>query len=60
MKIPSFTKEQIEYLNALYPERCPEKSWTEREIWIAAGARGVVRHLNRLFDEQLDRSIIRK
>lgn len=52
MKPPEFSRLQVEYLNELYPERCPEKAWTDREIWIAVGERRVVRMINKLFDEQ--------
>lgn len=57
MKTPGFTPDQVEYLNKLYPERCPEKTWTDREIWIAVGERRVVRAINNVFNEQLERSI---
>ena len=39
--IPTF----IEWLNALYPEKCPNPDNTEREIWMKAGERRVVNHL---------------
>ena len=55
MKIPSFTAEQVEYLNAVWPEKCPEKSHTDREIWIAVGARSVVRNINSLYNAQVER-----
>jgi len=55
MKIPTFTQEQIEYLNTLWPEKCPEKSHSEREIWMYVGHRYVVRHINSLFEAQLER-----
>jgi hypothetical protein len=57
MQTPSFTKEQVEYLNKLWPEKCPEKSMSDREIWIAVGCRHVVRHINHLFEQQIARTI---
>jgi hypothetical protein len=59
MEAPSFTSQQIEYLNGLYPERTPDKNMTEREIWIAVGQRTVVRHLNTAFESQLERQMIK-
>lgn len=57
MKPPSFTKEQVEYLNKLYPERCPEAEWSDRKIWISVGERRVVRMINKLFEEHLERQL---
>ncbi len=49
-----FTQEQVEYLNRLYPEMCPNLKMTEREIWRYVGARELVRHINHLFQDQLE------
>ena len=57
MKIPSFTKEQVEYLNKLWPEKCPEKSQSDREIWTYVGSRHVVRHINSLYETQMERAL---
>lgn len=35
----------IEWLNALYPEKCPNPEDTEREVWMKAGERRVVNQL---------------
>ena len=35
----------IEWLNALYPEKCPDPKHTEREIWMKAGERRLVNTL---------------
>jgi hypothetical protein len=39
------TQALIQWLNDLYPERCPNPDHSEREIWMKAGERRVVRHL---------------
>lgn len=44
--MPPFSDEQLAYLNALYPEACPDVTDTEREIWMAVGARRVVKRLH--------------
>lgn len=49
---PRISKDFIEALDALYPERCPEPQWSDREIWMRVGERRVVRALQRIFDEQ--------
>jgi len=58
--IPYFTKEQIDFLNTRYPERCPEPAATDREIWMQVGQRQVVRLINRLYQEQVERSLTGK
>ena len=60
MKTPSFSKQQIEYLNSLYPEKCPAPSWSDREIWRYVGNREVVRHLNSVFEDQEKRALIKE
>lgn len=51
-KSPIITPELIDYLERMFPDRCPEPMDPERNIWMAAGAVGVVRHLKRLLEEQ--------
>lgn len=58
MKKPYFTREQVEYLNQLFPERCPGSKMEERDIWRYVGARELVRHVNLLFEEQLEREML--
>lgn len=50
--IPPIPPNLLEALEEMYPERCPEPSWSDREIWIRVGERRVVRNLRRLFEEQ--------
>jgi hypothetical protein len=42
----------LEVLNAHYPERCPEPTTSDRDIWIAVGQRKVVRWLNDHYERQ--------
>lgn len=60
MSVPYFSQEQVDYLNKLYPERCPDPKHTDREIWIAVGQRLVVRHIEAKFKEQLDRLLTKQ
>ena len=55
--VPYFTKEQLDYLNRLYPERCPEPNATDREIWMQVGQRQVVRHIEKQYQNQVERQI---
>lgn len=49
---PPLDQALIDRLNELFPERCPEESWTERQIWIYVGQRNVVRMLQSIYIEQ--------
>ena len=59
-KIPHVSKELIDFLDEQFPERTPEMSWSDREIWVKAGERKLVRYLHRLFEEQIERALITK
>ena len=39
------TEELVNYLNELFPDRCPEITNSEKEVWFKAGQRSVVNHL---------------
>lgn len=49
---PQVPEELLKYLDSLYPERCPDFSWSERKIYHEMGARSVVRYLYDLWAEQ--------
>lgn len=51
-KIPFITDELLDYLQRLYPDRSPDPTQSERDIWINRGAVGVVRHLTAVHKEQ--------
>ena len=42
---PILTKEIIAYLEEVYPDKAPDLSMEEKEIWFTAGQVSVVRHL---------------
>lgn len=45
LKIHGLTEDTINDLNRAVPERCPNPSDSEREIWMYAGKRELVRYL---------------
>lgn len=51
-QLPVVPQELLEALDRRFPERCPEPEWSDREIWIRAGERRVVRFLKRVFEQQ--------
>jgi F420-dependent methylenetetrahydromethanopterin dehydrogenase len=57
-KIPFAAVDLIEKLDQLYPEKCPAVTDSEREIWMYAGARELVRRLvHRAKQEQEDEGV---
>jgi len=48
------TKDLLDALDALYPLRLPDPSATDREIWMAVGARQLVEVLHTKYAEAND------
>jgi hypothetical protein len=51
---PPLDQSLIKQLDELFPERCPDEDWTDRQIWIYVGQRNVVRMLRSVYLEQQD------
>lgn len=51
-RLPEDTDDLIRLLDEAYPERCPDPKASDRDIWIAVGARQVVRFLLSLQQER--------
>jgi hypothetical protein len=45
IKIPFISKEVIEYLDILFPEKCADLTDNDKEIFYKSGQRSVVNHL---------------
>ena len=45
MSLPVITDELIQALDAVFPNRCPDLSFSDREVWYRAGQRYVVDYL---------------
>lgn len=46
--LPPLSVDLLKHLEAHYPERCPNPSDTDREIWMKAGERRLLNYLIRL------------
>jgi len=57
--IPPLSPELVDALDKRYPERCPEVSWNDREVWRRVGQREVVRFLIEELKRQQD-NILRR
>jgi hypothetical protein len=49
---PPIEEALIKKLDEVYPESCADPALSEREIWMAVGARQVVRMLRAVYLEQ--------
>jgi hypothetical protein len=44
-QVPPIPADVIDWLDRLYPEKCPDPKDAEREIWMKSGERRLVRRL---------------
>lgn len=51
-KLPVIPEDLLKELDHRFPERCPDPSWSDREVWMKVGERRVVRFLQSVFDQQ--------
>ena len=52
MEVPRITQERIDYLDPQFPNQCPRITFSDRQIWVAAGSADVVKHLIRVKEDQ--------
>lgn len=57
-EIPKIDKSLIDILDRNFPDKAPDISATDREVWVRVGAVMVVRFLKAIKDEQ-DENILR-
>lgn len=50
--VPPLDAKTIEYMERLFPERCPDPKDSEREIWMKAGERRAAIRLRNLLNRQ--------
>lgn len=51
-KPPAIDRKLVEYLEQVFPDKCPDPQFSEKEVWIAVGSAQVVRHLRFILEEQ--------
>lgn len=57
---PHVERHFLDALDGLVPERSPDPKDTEREIWMKAGERRLVKLLKRIADEQMEAALARQ
>jgi len=58
--LPALSKDLIEKLDKLYPDKCPLLTDDDRMVWFKVGQRSVINYLQQIYDEQLQENIITK
>ena len=58
--LPALSKDLIDKLDKLYPDKCPLLTDDDRMIWYKTGQRSVINYLQQIYDEQLQDNIITK
>lgn len=56
-KTPRISKELLDWLSVLFPDKAPDPEASERAVWMAAGAVAVVRKLKHEHQSQLSNSL---
>ena len=51
---PHVSKELLEYMNQIFPDRCPDITDPDRKIWVNVGKRETFNHFQRLYKKQQD------
>lgn len=60
LEAPVIKKDLLAYLTERFPDKAPTAEQSEREIWMAVGAVGVVRHLHHVFEDQQETILSKK
>jgi len=58
--LPALSKDLIDKLDKLYPDKCPLLTDDDRMVWFKVGQRSVINYLRQIYDEQLQDNIITK
>ncbi len=51
-KCPTVSKALVEYLAEVFPDRCANLTWSDREIWYKSGQRSVITFLIQHHNDQ--------
>lgn len=58
--LPALSKDLIDKLDKLYPDKCPLLTDDDRMVWFKVGQRSVINYLQQIYDEQLQDNIVTK
>ena len=58
--LPALSKDLIDKLDKLYPDKCPLLTDDDRLVWFKVGQRSVINYLQQTYDDQLQDNIVTK
>jgi hypothetical protein len=58
--LPALSKDLIDKLDKLYPDKCPQLTDDDRMVWFKTGQRSVINYLRQIYDEQIEQDIVPK
>jgi hypothetical protein len=58
--LPALSKDLIDKLDKLYPDKCPQLTDDDRMVWFKTGQRSVINYLRQIYDEQIEQDIVTK
>ena len=58
--LPAISKDLIDKLDKLYPDKCPLLTDDDRMVWFKTGQRSVINYLRQIYDEQIEQDIVTK
>ena len=51
-KLPVIDEHLLDYIERMFPDRCPNIDNDTKEVWFKAGSASVARHLRAVYEQQ--------
>ena len=58
--MPLISESLLKRLESLFPDKCPDLTNTEKDVWFKSGQVSVIRFLRQTYNEQLQQNILTK
>ena len=58
--MPLISEAVVKRLEKLFPDKCPDLTNTEKDVWFKSGQVSVIRFLRQTYNEQLQQNILTK
>ena len=58
--MPLISEAMINRLEQLYPDKCPDLTNTEKDVWFKSGQVSVIRFLRQIYNDKLQQNILTK
>lgn len=58
--MPMISEAVVKRLEELFPDKCPDLTNSEKDVWFKSGQVSVIRFLRQTYNEQLQQNILTK